>query len=285
MRSWLTVAIAAIATFGSISIAPAADLPTKAPVYKAPPAIASSWTGLYVGGNVGYGWGRRHLELTANDPPTAVLVALGALPPIDFGSSGALGGVQLGYNWQFDPRWLAGIETDFDFSGIKGSGLTNASEGGLPVAALAEERIKWFGTIRARLGYLPVDNLLAYVTGGFAYGRVERSGTYVNNSGTQIIGSDNASLTGYNCSPGPGFVCFAGSSSSVATGWTLGGGLEYALWQKWTLKAEYLYVSLNSTTFTETALVRAGLGFALSTFNANGRTNFNVARVGLNYRF
>ncbi len=67
-------------------------------------------------------------------------------------------------------------------------------------------------------------------------------------------------------------------------GWTLGGGLEYALWQKWTVKAEYLYVSLNGNSVTETALSSGG--FLPASFNANfSRTNFNIVRVGLNYQF
>jgi outer membrane immunogenic protein len=65
----------------------------------------------------------------------------------------------------------------------------------------------------------------------------------------------------------------------------LGGGLEYAFWQKWTLNAEYLYVSLDSKSVTETA-VAVLPGTPPASFNANlNRTSFNVARVGLNYRF
>jgi outer membrane immunogenic protein len=70
----------------------------------------------------------------------------------------------------------------------------------------------------------------------------------------------------------------------VAVGWTLGGGLEYAVWQRWTLKAEYLYVSLDSKSFTETSVPAPGSGSASLVANF-GRTTFNVGRVGVNYRF
>jgi outer membrane immunogenic protein len=73
---------------------------------------------------------------------------------------------------------------------------------------------------------------------------------------------------------------------SVATGWTLGGGLEYALWQQWTVRAEYLFVSLDSNTMTETALKTIPGCPTPSSFNANfGRSSFNVVRFGLNYQF
>jgi outer membrane immunogenic protein len=70
----------------------------------------------------------------------------------------------------------------------------------------------------------------------------------------------------------------------VAVGWTLGGGLEYAVWQKWTLKAEYLFVSLDSKSFTETSVPVPGSASASIVANFS-RTTFNVARVGVNYRF
>jgi outer membrane immunogenic protein len=74
----------------------------------------------------------------------------------------------------------------------------------------------------------------------------------------------------------------------MATGWTAGAGFEYAIWKNVTFKAEYLYVSLGSDSVTETALAVDPFSpaDARSSFNANfSRTNFNVARVGLNYHF
>jgi outer membrane immunogenic protein len=208
------------------------------------------------------------------------------VPPTSIYTPGLIGGLQLGYNFQFNGNWLVGLETDFDGSGMKGSGSTSQLGGNLnePIT----ERVDWFGTVRARLGYLPTSNLLAYVTGGFAYGRVEHSGNL--NFGPVIF--DSISVVGgqtfsVSCT-GP-VTCYAGSSSGVDVGWTLGGGLEYALWQQWTIRAEYLYVSLQARSLTESALMLAPgspPGTLPSSFNANyGRTDFNVVRLGLNYRF
>jgi outer membrane immunogenic protein len=239
-----------------------------------------------VGANRGGGWGSRDVDYTPNDSAaTQMFVPAGGGPPgpVSFDSSGVVGGVQLGYNWQFNQSWLIGVETDFNGSGIKGSASSAASLlAAAPLSATIEERIKWFGTVRGRLGYLPAPNLLAYVTGGFAYGRVEHTGSWTDISGNlNIFGPAG----GFSAVCNPFATCFAGSSSSVAGGWTVGGGLEYAFWQNLTLKAEYLYVSLEGKSLSETALLVTP-GTAPASLNANfNRTNFNVARVGVNYRF
>lgn len=292
MRQLPIAAVVAAATITLTQIATAADLPVKAPVYKAPPPVLSNWTGFYVGVNVGGGWGRRTVDFTPNDTMASFLFAAGGMPPSDtFTTSGVLGGIQVGYNWQLETRWLFGFETDFNGSGLKGSGSTSgifapygigAVNALVPFNAPVEERVDWFGTVRARLGYLPTDNLLVYATGGFAYGRVEQSGSWVDVGPNPYAAGGG----GFDFSCVPNSTCFAGSSSHIGTGWTAGGGLEYAFWQKWTLKAEYLYVSLDSRSLTESAGPAFSPGELPASFNANfSRTNFNVARVGLNYRF
>lgn len=267
------------------SSALAADVAPLMPV-KASIAPTWSWAGFYIGANVGGGWGSRDVNHAANDPAATAFfaAAVGGAPP-SFKSSGALGGVQLGYNWQFNNRWLVGVETDLNWSGLDGDSSSAGTVLGVPVTATADENIKWFGTVRARLGYLSTDNLLTYVTGGFAYGRVEHTGRIVNNSATTGFG---IGAGGISVSCNAGTACFAGSSSSMSTGWTAGAGFEYAIWKNVTFKAEYLYVSLGSDSVTETALAVDPFSpaDARSSFNVNfSRTNFNVARVGLNYHF
>ena len=110
------VSIATVSTIALTQIASAADLPRKAPVYAPPPAPVFSWTGFYVGGNAGYGWGQR-VNTTYVAP--GGLNGFGDPDPISANGSGSLdptgfvGGVQIGYNWQFAPTWVLGIEVDF----------------------------------------------------------------------------------------------------------------------------------------------------------------------------
>ena len=127
MHRFRFVALAAVAVFGFASVASAADLPRKAPPYSPPPPLAYSWTGLYFGANIGGGWGNRHVDFSPNDPLASALFnnVNGGPPPTSFNTSGVLGGLQLGYNWQLSDNWLVGLETDFDWSGMKGSGSSS----------------------------------------------------------------------------------------------------------------------------------------------------------------
>jgi outer membrane immunogenic protein len=225
----ITACVAAIAALIATP-AFAADMAVKAP----PPAPAPvySWTGWCIGANVGGGWGHRHVSFTANDPAAALVVP----PPQSFSTSGVVGGLQLGYNWQLQPNWLLGFETDFDWSGMSGSSTVGyAVFGSLPFASTVDEDVKWLGTVRGRLGWLPWNNLLIYGTGGFAYGQVNHTGSLGGSFSHSVIGGHS-----FFCSNGVTIPCFAGSSGNTATGWTAGGGDEYALWQQWSLKLEYL---------------------------------------------
>jgi outer membrane immunogenic protein len=278
----LTIVIAVTALIGTPAFA--ADMAVKAP--PPPPAPIYSWTGFYIGGNAGYGWGgNQTVSFTSNGGPVSILSNdlasfIGPGLPVSFSVSGAVGGFQLGYNWQVSQTWLLGLETDFDFSGLKGSGVsTNFNTPSLFAGvSTASERLDWFGTVRGRLGYLPTNNLLVYGTGGFAYGRVAQSVTY--GSLSTITFND---ITG-KC-PALTPVCFAGTSDRIASGWTAGAGLEYAFLNNWTIKIEYLYVNLGSNTFNETVLF-TGVSSATSSIAAHySDFGFNVVRGGVNYKF
>jgi outer membrane immunogenic protein len=242
----------------SITAANAADLPVKAPAYVPPPVAIYNWTGFYVGVNAGYGWGE--IDNVARPSPI-VNVA-----PFTLSSSpeGFVGGIQLGYNWQTG-NFVWGFETDFqgttlDHTAARAPMTTLA---GVPFPGSSSRftaGIDWFGTVRGRLGVTFMPELLAYVTGGFAYGDVSVS-----------------SVTNLPSVPSR----YTGSASSTETGWTVGGGLEYGF-GNWSAKIEYLYVSLSSPSFIAPRTpVVAGANLRHSV----GDFDLNVVRVGLNYRF
>ncbi|WP_234682837.1 outer membrane protein [Bradyrhizobium monzae] len=275
------------------TIANAADLSpktyTKAPVI----APASSWTGFYVGGNIGGGWGDPRATYAGNDTTSAVLLAglLGfpdqqAVASHGINSSGVTGGVELGYNWQVDPRWLIGLETDFSGSGIKGAGsgtsVLSTLLGGFTQTVNAEQAIEWWGTVRARLGFLPHKDLLLFGTAGFAYGRVSGTDTYMFNGAAVPFGGGFGFVT-FNCTAGA--ICFSGSSASVKTGWTAGGGGEWRVAPRWTIKAEYLYVNLGDVSVTAIAGLTNLPGETPSRYTASFREDFHVVRIGANYQF
>ncbi|MGB8401158.1 MAG: outer membrane beta-barrel protein [Bradyrhizobium sp.] len=289
----------------------AADMAVKTPVYKAPPAAAVySWTGFYVGGNLGYSWGR-----SGSDWNTSALNISGGNPACQFAGTsfcvtgtdtnklnGAIGGVQAGYNWQTG-QFLAGVETDFQWSRQRGSRLFNTGFDvglGLPPGTLSAnytEKLAWLGTLRGRFGYA-ADRWLVYATGGLAYGRVSIDGTATATGSDQI-----AALIGLTTAPcavsGPlgfGACPFASFSNSVnKVGWTLGAGAEGAIAGNWSWKIEYLHVDLGkvSTTFaTLPGCYGSSSGNqGACTFAAAGSGTISrgitdeIVRVGINYRF
>jgi outer membrane immunogenic protein len=129
------IALAALAIAAPAS---AADVPARGPVYKAAPGPLFNWTGFYVGGHGGYGWGDAE-----------------NLKP-----AGWFGGGQIGYNWQYAPNWVFGLEAD-----ISGSDISDTNVAGAP---LVNSKTNYFGTARGRLGYT-VDRVMVYGTGGLAW--------------------------------------------------------------------------------------------------------------------
>jgi outer membrane immunogenic protein len=214
----------------------AADLgrPPPPPVYAPAPPPPFSWTGFYLGGNLGWGW-------TSGDG-TLWNTFVGAIP-ISGDGNGVLGGIQAGYNWQTGP-WVFGLETDFQGSGGDGDITTTSLAG----ATIGSFKTPWFGTIRGRLGYAFADSWMLYVTGGGLYGKADMDG-----------------------SP-PGIGSY--SSSTTYWTWTLGGGVEAMLWDRWSAKLEYLYADTPNK-----------LPAPPGTTAADGSMNNNIIRAGLNYHF
>jgi outer membrane immunogenic protein len=288
-RSFVLASATVLAVISLATIpASAADLAAQ-PYRKAPAFVepVSSWTGFYVGANGGYGWNNSKVTATPGDPNTANIF-LGqvnvATASTSFDSKGWFGGLQAGYNWQFDPRWLVGVETDFDWSDINGSGSapTTVAFGATPATFSASEKVEWFGTLRGRIGYLPTPDLLLYATGGLAYGKVNASASVVLPPG--LSNSSGNFGFGYGCGAiYGGSTCFAGSGSRTSAGWTAGGGAEYRFTRNVSVKLEYLYVNLGNNAFPLPAAHFTTL--LPSVLNASGETAFNLVRVGVNYRF
>jgi outer membrane immunogenic protein len=249
-----------------------------APVYEAVPA----WTGFYAGINSGYGWGAKSstLDTTAFDYPALLpLTGTTALGSSKLSTQGGFGGGQVGYNLQRD-RFVFGLETDIQGGAIKGNTYSHAIIANadpahtlpdLETGAGARSNLDWFGTLRGRLGY-SFGSTLLYGTGGFAYGGVRDSLFQEVNSattGTRMIDSAN--------------------KNSTQTGWVAGGGIEVALSSSWTVKAEYQYIDLGSTTLATANAQTYTLGEVDYVEGGTAAIKFDhtyhTARLGLNYRF
>lgn len=188
--------------------AAAADLPRGAPPvpYVNGPYNVYSWSGAYLGVNLGYQWGS--------------VSNLGADP------AGFAGGGQLGYNWQTG-QFVFGLEAD-----LQGSGAEDTF-------AAFKFSNPYFGTVRGRAG-LAMNNVLLYVTAGLAYGG--------------------------------GKLTVPGASESHGEfGWTGGAGIEVGMTPNWSVRAEYLYIDLDDSTY-----VLTGLSHGIQS---------SLLRFGVNYRF
>ncbi|MEW6255663.1 MAG: outer membrane protein [Pseudomonadota bacterium] len=214
MKTSLLAGTALAATFLSAAVLPAsaADLarsyPTKAPVVAVP---VFSWTGFYIGGNVGWSWLNNDLNVSPAFGIPATSLSVGD-------ANGFTGGLQVGYNWQFVNNVVLGIEADVQWADLGSSSVAIVPYG--PFAAgFTDGSLNAFGTVRARLGYA-MDRFMPYVTGGLAWGT-----------------TDYGSIYGVD-------------TSSTNWGWTIGGGVEYAFTNNWTAKIEYQYIDLEGSSYT-----------------------------------
>jgi outer membrane immunogenic protein len=280
MKTFLLTAV----TLGVMALpAMAADL---APVYKE--QVAWSWTGFYFGGSVGGGW------MTDNSTEAATSTSCNPLfcSPLVIGAAGNalaagipgalnttqagfLAGAQAGYNWQWG-RYVLGIETDLSGTSISGSSSFSnqvPTVGGFNIAAYGTqtEKLNYLGTVRGRAGYLVTDPLLAYVTGGFAYGDASSS----QSLGTSVV-------------PLPFTIQSATgeSSSSSRAGWTIGGGLEWMFARNFTVKGEYLYYDFGSVSYPGPSVLTSFGGVPIygATTSATAAFKGSIARVGLNFK-
>jgi outer membrane immunogenic protein len=221
-----TVALAAFA-----GPAFAADMPartyTKAPPPYTAPALVYNWTGFYIGGHVG-GAFTDGTNLMGSD-------------------ARFMGGVQGGFDYQFAPNWVMGIEAQYSW-------LPSSSNNGLtfPAGTVVTGNTDQLGSVTGRLGYTWGPALL-YAKGGYAW----RDG---NNIGMTVAGV-------------PQTFTATGNSKD---GYTVGAGLEYMFAPNWSAKAEYQYDNFGSTTITSGPADVVGV---------RGRDDEHTVKVGVNYRF
>ncbi|HWM81513.1 MAG TPA: outer membrane protein [Pseudolabrys sp.] len=191
------------------SIASAADLSRKAPVRPAAVAAAAvpfTWTGVYLGGHIGYGWANsRWSDLSSGES-------------ISVKNNGVLGGGQIGFNYQMG-TWVVGLEADYSASGIKGASAIVIDPTDNDRSTI-NPHLRWTSLVTARLGYA-FDRYLPYIKGGVAFGDIRYS---FNNLTTGM----------------------AGGTTIRRTGWTIGTGLEVALDGNWSVRAEYDYIQFGN---------------------------------------
>lgn len=241
-------------------------------------APAFSWTGFYVGGNVGYSFGRVdttvdvspffYAPLNFNFPGTSSYLPLKP--------NGGIGGVQAGYNWEFASRWLVGLEADLQWSGQRDSAArsvagiaacTFISVGSCSFLNTSDitARLSWFSTVRGRAGVFAAPNILFYGTAGVAIGEINVSGT--NRLTLSVTPGGTATFV----------TPFAYSSTQV--GYAVGAGVEGRFGTSgWTWKVEYLHIDFGS-------IGTGRFGTAPVVTVTTGNFTDDIVRFGFNYQF
>jgi outer membrane immunogenic protein len=243
--------------FGALIVpAMAADIA----IYKAPPlAPYFAWTGFYFGGDVGGAFSR----------DSAAWRVTGVSAAGDTGGSAFAGGILAGYNYQISNSWVVGIEGDW--TGMRAGGAFNQpwNVGGVIPGSLTSmsSEVEWAASIRGRLGYLIWPNLLAYGTGGGAWGKIQFGASAFD----PLAGPPSAYSSG-------------AAFTTTSAGWVAGGGLEWAPFSGFglLLRVEYLYYDLSSA---QNVVAGAnGFGALPSAFTWTP-TTISVARFGMSYKF
>jgi len=243
-------ALAAAATFANAAFA-AEPLPPTPPPF--------TWTGLYIGAQIGYAWGNDNVTWAgvSNDDEQAA----GSFHQTP---NGVIGGAHVGYNFQYNPWLVFGIEGNVDGTTLSNTIAVpvNDAFGDTPGVLTASSKSDVQGAIRGRIG-VAIDRLLLYGTGGVAFTGFNT--TLIDTTGffTGVPGT-NASFT------------------NTRAGWTAGGGIEYAITDNWWVRAEYRYSNFGNTTdFPYVGLLPFPDSFAF----VQHHLTENQVQVGFSYRF
>jgi outer membrane immunogenic protein len=249
------------------SIASAADLPVKAPIMPVTPVY--SWTGFYLGGHVGglFTNGSGQSDPLPNVPFFGIFPISGNMNDAAF-----VGGVHAGYNWQVSPSWVVGIEADWSWTDAEASfdrpWVSIVAGVGVRPGTVTSMSIglDWLATARGRIGYLITPTALLYFTGGAALADVAYSASATNEPPSTYIAST--------------------SFKKTVGGYVLGGGIEWALWSRWSLRTEYLFYRLNTDNGVATFNIGSGaFPPPLGTGFAWNDTDIHALRFGASYRF
>ncbi|MBB4380275.1 outer membrane protein [Bradyrhizobium sp. SBR1B] len=287
MKSIKTLSTAGLSVFVTLALASggmAADF-APPPILKYPDRVFQ-WTGAYIGGSVGSGWGTNQTDLAVGNTfvgaPVNQTVNQLAGGNVDFNVplpqvqlNGFIGGIQAGYNFQ-SGIILYGFEGDFLWSGIKGR-----SDCFVVVNCTYEN--KWIADITGRVGVIVGDRGLLYLKGGAAWAH---SSIGIN----QSIAIASSSGAGFSATG-----AINGGTTQTIFGGTLGAGVEYAFIPGWSAKLEYDYfdfgkrdvalpVSITDRVQTggdgPTGALDAVVRPALSV-----KQQFHTIRLGVNYHF
>jgi len=235
------------------------DLPSHKGGPILPTAYAANWTGFYLGGQAGYGWGDNHGAYNFGTPDG--VVASGALKR---DAQGVIFGAHAGYNQQLESDLVLGVEASLDGTTlIKRESLAASDLSGNQAALTSMVQSDIQGSLRGRAGYA-FGRLLPYVTGGLAIGHFGTQSDFAAGSGP------NFAYDGY---------ATHGLQWTTRLGWTVGGGAEWAVSDHWSIRGEYRYSEFGTVSDTPTVALPGTL------YGGGRRLDQNQFQIGASYKF
>jgi uncharacterized caspase-like protein/opacity protein-like surface antigen len=233
------------------------------PIIDVPVPVGSRWTGFYVGGFASAGWQNTDTTFGGNGPTDSIRTSIDAgNVPSRLPTSGdsVMGGGLIGFNWQTG-AFVYGAEADFSAAHLGGSGSQSVNPFGVTVSTRTRNELFTLGTVRGRLG-VAFGDLLIFGTGGYGYGHGGQSGSIAPDP------TDNPT--------------YVGADGGMRSGWVLGGGIEYALGPRISLKLDYLHYDLGTRTLTLSEITGQARG---ETAFVKATTRGELVRAGVNFRF
>ncbi|UXM95135.1 porin family protein [Bartonella sp. HY329] len=259
---------ASAAALIAATAANAADIVQPAPYEPAPVVTVPtfSWTGAYVGGQIGGSWSDSNVRTERNVGFLPLGYTKGTSWSPD--GDGFVGGLYAGYNFEVGNNVVLGAETDFVWGDVKDSYSSidrYAADSVYNYNTEGSIKQKWAGATRVRVGYA-MDRFMPYVAGGVAYTKVETSGqNYLTSANPAAPTVQAGSVLGYN-------------TSNTMTGWTIGAGVDYAVTDNVLVRLEYRYADYGDKTNTYTHT-------SGQTFKEKVDYKSNDVRVGVAYKF
>jgi outer membrane immunogenic protein len=273
--AWALVTALGALPFGSA--AQATDMPVKA----LPPVAAGvNWTGFYVGGHIGYGWGNKDFSLPdiagekfgdcqGSHQECFDFSKLGS-PALSHKLSGLLGGVQAGFNLQ-SGAFVYGAEGQLSWTNMKEDSLSKLGEFRFvncwydvskEIDLKAHTEVNWVATLAGRIGYA-VDRVLIYAKGGVAF--ADQDYNWIVTKGSKDLAT--------------------AKFSDTHTGWMVGGGAEWALWHNWSATLEYNYMDFGTETINAATSVCLNGQCSKKDVRVDIDEHIHVVKLGINYRF
>jgi outer membrane immunogenic protein len=250
------------ATAAMMGLAFAADMPLKAPT----PVVSYDWGGMYIGGVIGGAWGRTD----SSDPGLGIIGTLLNVPVVQTtDSSGLIGGVEGGMRYQFG-KLVIGTEADITWGGVNGTSTTTFNPVGTPPGLFNLTRsistnTNWTGTATNSIG-IAHDRWLIYGKAGVAWAHTNYTDNWTG--GGAILGT---------------FPAFSGTGSENRVGWTVGTGVEWAIWDNWSVKAEYDYLDFGNRTVAINGTVLPGIANIGVSTGLQDTNHINQFKAGVNW--